>query len=530
MPSTMKRSFAALLLVATFACAKEPEPPQHMLLIVVDTLRADHLSCLGYPRPTSPHIDALAAEGVLFERAISQASYTSPSMVSLMTGRYIAKERLDIPAELPTLAESFAKAGWVTAGFTANPIVSKENGFGRGFGPFERIEDYASDDSIAAWFAGVGSKSSFTYVHINEPHDPYVLQKGTHEWRETGDLLPGDRGEFLPKIAAEMGLEGPERDIALIRREIGGYDDEVRAADARVGHLLELFAKAGLAERGAVVLTADHGEGLWEKVALMNGRRGQALRRGESPTLFNTLMPTHGNQVHRELVHVPLVLRANGLPKGRRVPTLVENLDLFPTLLELCDLPTPGGLQGESLIGMLGGSKRKKDHAFSFTRFNTTVFSPEGWALILPTAEGECGEGIRLELFDLNKDPHQRHDVSKEHPDVVERLRKVAQERLERGIRGQMKVNDASMAALEQLGYVDKIERENLRRELDALSNADLIAKHLNMATPCPERLVAAEVLSQRKLEPTERDALARLVPFETSRAVLELYEQLLAR
>ena len=526
----MKRIFAALVIVGLFGCSREPEPAQHVLLIVVDTLRADHLSCMGYPRPTSPHIDALAAEGVLFERAISQASYTSPSMVSLMTGRYIAKERLDIPSDLPTLAESFAKAGWATAGFSSNPLVSAENGFGRGFAPFLKIEEYGSDDAIAAWFASLGTKPSLTYIHITEPHDPYVVRGGRQDWREKRDLLPGDRAEYLPRIAAELGLEAPERDLERIAEEIGGYDDDVRYADGRVGHFLELFREAGLAERGVVALTADHGEGLWEKVALMNGQRGQALRRGEKPSLFNTLMPTHGNQVHRELVNVPLLLRGPGLPKARRVATPVENVDLFPTLLELCDLPTPGGLQGESLLRQLDGSKARKDHAFSFTRFNTTVFSPEGWALILPTAEGECGEGLRLELFDLNKDPHQRHDVSKEHPDVVERLRTVAQERLERGIRGEMKVDDVAMAALEQLGYVDKIERENQRRELDALSNADLIAKRLNMATPCDQRLIAAEVLGTRTLEPAERETLTKLVPFETSRAVLEIYERLLAR
>ncbi|MCY3001496.1 MAG: sulfatase [Planctomycetota bacterium] len=526
----MRRLFAALLVVGSFGCSKEPEPPQHVLLIVVDTLRADHLSCMGYPRPTSPHIDALAAEGVLFERAISQASYTSPSMVSLMTGRYIAKERLDIPADLPTLAESFAKAGWATAGFSSNPLVSVENGFGRGFAPFQKIEEYGSDDAIAQWFASVKGKPSLTYIHITEPHDPYVVRGGKQEWREKRDLLPGDRAEYLPRIAAELGLEAPERDLERIREEIGGYDDDVRYADARVGRFLELFAASGLAERGVVALTADHGEGLWEKVALMNGQRGQALRRGEKPSLFNTLMPTHGNQVHRELVNVPLVLRGAKLPKARRVATPVENVDLFPTLLELCDLPTPGGLQGESLVGLASGSKRTKDHAFSFTRFNTTVFSPEGWALILPTAEGECGEGIRLELFDLNKDPYQRHDVSKEHPDVVERLRKVALQRLERGIRAQGVVNDASMTAMAQLGYGNLIELENLRRDFDAMPNADLIAKRLNMATPCIERLIAAEVLSQRKLEAPEREALAKLLPFETSRAVLEIYERLLAR
>lgn len=330
-------------------------------------------------------------------------------------------------------------------------------------------------------------------------------------------------------MAAELGLADPQQGIERIKEEIGGYDDDVRCADERVGHFLALFESSGLLRSGLVVLAADHGEGLWEKVALMNGQRGAALRRGETPNLLNTLMPTHGNQVHRELVHVPLILAGPRVPGGKRVQAPVENVDLFPTLLELCDLPTPGGLQGESLLRQLDGSRTRKECAFSFTRFNTTVISPEGWSLILPTAEGECGEQLQIELFDLRTDPHQRRNVAAEHPEVVERLRKLAQQRLEIGIHGTMKVDDAGLAALSGLGYVDQVERENDRRELEALSSADILARALNMGTPCARRLLAAEILATRKLEALELEALRKHRAFETSRAVNELLDRLLA-
>jgi arylsulfatase len=526
----MKRSLGGLLLVVLGACGGEPEPPQHVLFVVIDTLRADHLSCMGYPRETSPTIDALAARGALFESAISQASFTSPSMVSLMTGRYIAKERLDIPAELPTLAESFARAGWATAGFRSNPILKPEYGFERGFERYRELAEHGDEREVEAWFDGVKAKRSFTYVHITEPHDPYLAPEGQRRWREAKDLLPGDRADYLPRVAAELGLADPQGGIERIKEEIGGYDDEVRSADARVGRFLAAFEKAGLLAQGLVVIAADHGEGLWEKVALLNGQRGQALRRGETPNLLNTLMPTHGNQVHRELVHVPIVLAGPRIPAGKRVKSPVENVDLFPTLLELCDLPTPGGLQGESLLRHLDGSRARKQTAFSFTRFNTTVLDADGWSLILPTAEGECGEQLQIELFHLREDPHQRRNVAAQHPEVVERLRKLAQERLSSGIHGTMKVDDAGLAALAGLGYVDQVERENDRREMEALASPELIAKWMNMAAPCQRRLLAAEILATRALDEATRSALEKHRPFETSRAVLELLDRALAR
>src|SRR5688572_1909145 len=241
----MKRAATKGRLVAVLAaallwgaCSQPPPPaPEHVLFVLVDTLRADHLGVFGYPRATSPTLDRLAGEGVLCTQAIAQCSFTSPSMVSLMTGRYIGRERLDIPEELDTLAESFAAAGWATACFASNPLISEENGFARGFERFEKLDEHGSNAPIEAWLAARGGRRTFTYVHITEPHDPYLAPEGQRQWHEQGGLLPGDRAEFYDRVAGELELAGGPEMRAQIAEEIGGYDDEVRYADARVREL-----------------------------------------------------------------------------------------------------------------------------------------------------------------------------------------------------------------------------------------------------------------------------------------------------
>ncbi|MCC7011201.1 MAG: sulfatase [Planctomycetes bacterium] len=526
----MKSTVALVALCAALAgCpASEPPKPDHVLLIVVDTLRADHLGVMGYTRPTSPNIDALARGGVLFRRAFSQASFTSPSMVSLMTGRYIAKERLDIPGDLSTLAESFMRAGFATAGFSSNALVSPQNGFGRGFERFETLPVYGSNDAIAQWMASVADKRSFTYVHINEPHDPYLAPEGRREWRTAKDFLPGDRASYLPRIARELGLTEVERGIDAIKEEIGGYDDDVRYADGRVAELLELFEASGLRARGVIAVTADHGEGLWEKVALMNGQRGAARRRGDPPNLLNTLMPTHGNQVHRELVHVPLLLDGLGVPDGRIVDSVVENVDLFPTLLELADIAGPGGLHGTSLLRHFDGSSPAKDVAFSFTRFNTSVIDADGWQLISPTPEGECAEDIQLELFDLNSDPNARTNLAGEHLERVAKMRGVAEQRMRIAIHAAGGFSSEDEAAIAALGYAEWLRQENpLLAEVAQLETAVLLAHLTNFATPCTDRLSVARELARRTLDDGVRAELRKWLASETSRTVREALEPL---
>jgi len=521
----------ALVCVALIAsCSESTRPkPQHVALIVVDTLRADHLSVMGYPRPTSPNIDRLARNGVLCTCAISQSSFTSPSMVSLMTGRHIAKERLTVPSDLATLAESFQRSGWATGAFSSSSLVSPQQGFERGFDVFRPIEKFGPNDAIEEFIAAHADRSTFTFVHLLEPHDPYDAP--THPWRDAASFLPGDRAEYYQKIGAELGLGEASTSIRRIQEEIGGYDDGIKAADERIGALLAIYEKLGLRDKLCVVLTADHGEGLWEQVALMNGQRGAKLRAGETPTLLNTLMPTHGNQVHRSLVHVPVVFSGVGLPRGKPYNAPVENVDIFPTLLELADLPTPGGLQGSSLLARFTTPPSAPTYAFSYTRFNVTVIDDQGWALILPTAEGECAEGLNTELYLLGEDPNQRRDRSAEKPEVVARLREVAEQRMRDGIRAaDNSTSDESIGALNQLGYADQVQIAQSKQRLEKTSVADLLTELVTPLTPCSTRMLIAEELGRRPLDAETRSTLEAAVKRESARGVRELIEQALAR
>jgi arylsulfatase A-like enzyme len=513
------------------ACSPPPPPaPEHVLFVLIDTLRADHLAVLGYPRPTSPNLDRLANEGVLCTQAISQCSFTSPSMVSLMTGHYIGRERQDIPEGLSTLAESFAAAGWATAGFASNPLITEKNGFARGFERFERIDEHGSNAPIEAWLAARGERRTFTYLHITEPHDPYEAPEGQRQWSELGGMLPGDRAEFYDRVEGELHLAGGPDMRQEIAKKIGGYDDEVRSADRRVGELLAFYDRAGLRGRTVVVVTADHGEGLWQHVALMNGQRSGALRKGEAPNLINTLMPTHGNQVHHELVRVPLILSGPGLPAGERIATPVENVDLFPTLLELVGLRPAKGLQGQSLMRRLDGSSDVKQYAFSYTRFNVTVIDGEGWSLILPTEEGECAEGLELELFRLTDDPYQRRNLAASHPDVVERLKQVAQQRMGIAIAEQGTVSEEDLGAFQLLGYVGMADREESRRAFAKRPVEEVADELMSLKTPCTQRLIAAESLAGRELGAELRERLSAWRESETASAVKRALDDVLGK
>jgi arylsulfatase A-like enzyme len=524
---------ASLSLLASGGCNNASKPAEHVLLVVVDTLRADHLSAYGYTRPTSPNLDAFAARGVLFEQAISQCSYTAPSMVSMLTGHYLAKERYDLPTGVTTLAESFQRAGFATGAFVTNPVLSEANGFARGFERFEHLPEYGSNEVVEHWLGSLAGKRSFTYVHITEPHDSqgsYGVPGGPGEWRSSSERAPGDREAFWERTHRELGLADFESSVAKMRAEIGGYDEDVRYADGRVAQFLQLLERYGLRENAAVAIAADHGEGLWQRVAFMNGQRSRRLRDGEKPTLENTLMPTHGNQVTHDLVHVPLLLSAPGMPAGKRVKEAVENVDLYPTLLELCDLPVPSGLHGRSLVALARGvESAPKPFAFSFTRFNATVVTNDGLQFILPTLEGECAEQLVPELYDLRADPEQRVNLAEQRPEVVRELTRRIEERLAMAIQETGAVTDADLAAMAQLGYVDQKVREEARRAFEAQETPALLAR-LNPGTPCDERLMLAEELEKRTLDEPQRAKVAAARVMENSRAVQAVLDRILAR
>ncbi len=390
--------------------------PRHVVLIVVDTLRADHLSTYGYRRPTSPELDKLAQEGVVFEHAVSQGSFTTPSMVSMMTGAYLADELMDVPKDKTTLAQVFQKAGYATAAYINNDMLNADNGFQAGFDVFDyKDPPYGPIDKISAWIAANKGKQTFTYIHLNEAHDPYDPPSAFHHFAKENDALSNERLAWYRELNKRLGLTKFDESVRKIDEQIGGYDDDVRYSDDHIGKILAAIRANGEWEETAIAIAADHGEGLWTHEEFMSDSRLAAKKRGDPATLLNTLKMTHGSRVDLELVHVPLILVAPGMPKEVRVRPWVENLDIAVTLLELCDLPRPPNMQGTSLLPLWSQPEviaHQKRGSFTHTRYVSSFIDQNGYQLIKPTDRGVCEFDLTPELYDLNKDPEARVNLA----------------------------------------------------------------------------------------------------------------------
>ena len=535
-------------------CSPKPlDPPKHVLLIVIDTQRADHLSCYGYPRPTSPAIDALAKEGVLFEHAISQASWTLPSMVSMMTSSYLAEEVLSIPDDKPTLAEQFRAGGFATGAFICNDLLSKENRFERGFDAFEgKLVPYGPNRPILEWIRTHATEKTFTFVHLNEVHDdvawdekakhacprpdgsnygPEPLAEKARFRNETG-AVSKERRDYYDAVSEKLRLEKKDESVAKIGAEIGGYDDDVLYSDGRIREILDEFRKLGLWDSTAVVIAADHGEGLWTREQFYEGTRKTAIERGEAPTLLNVLQMTHGSQAAIELVHVPLVLRAPGLAPAR-VASWVENVDIAPTLLELCRIDRPTSMQGRSLVELARDPSREDglvEGAFTFSRYHTSTISQEGMQLLHAMPQGECEFALADELHDLPRDPEARRNVLAERADVARSLAKVGQDRMRRAVRGGANViGPETLKTLGGLGYIESGVVDAIREEL-AETKTDGIVRQLAESHNCLLKLQMIRALKGRELLPEEVQSLRAILAKESSVAVQEALRTLLPR
>lgn len=335
-------------LVASAAAADAP----NLVLVTVDTLRADHLGLAGYARPTSPFLDRLAAGGVVFETAIAQAPATRESMASMLTGLQpwsLASVHRKASTDAPyladgfhTLAERLQAAGYDTAGFVSNPGLRRSAGHAQGFAHWDEESGFAevpgrtqSADAIVdaaiAWLPRA-HPPFFLWVHVMDPHHPYTpVVAGP--WEHPGD--PGFE-RFRNAYAARDTAAWSERLLGVSDGDalepgelaflIGRYDAEIRATDAALERLVDaLGGPTSIDADGAIAVTSDHGEEFADHGAML-----------------------HSHSLHDELIRVPLILRGRGIPAGRRVPAQVSLLDLAPTLLGLAGAPTTG-LDGTSL-------------------------------------------------------------------------------------------------------------------------------------------------------------------------------------
>ena len=446
--SRLSSLFLAVLALLAAGCESAVERP-NVLILVSDAFRADALSCAGGEART-PNLCSLAERGVLFENAFSNAPWTLPSSIALMSGRSPGwfKRAAEIseleegarfyrvPDGDVLLAEALAGHGYESRLDVENPVAKRGNAF-QGFRP-GAIEGEALNELVEAlraegapmrdrryrrplWlvdlFRRIGNGEApdatpFLALHwIDDPHAPYEPPPG---------LLPEAVPDGLPHpVAWYAGLghrHRPEKDQRKLRRVASELSDdeiaflrhlyhlEIESVDERIGLVLDALDRAGLADSTIVVFTSDHGEAF--------GEHGDFL---------------HGVSLYGELVRVPLIFAGPGVEGGRRVEAPVSHLDVMPTLLGLLGLDglaeTPGPFAGESLAPVLRGSGTVPRRAIYVASPDRTARDSviHGRYRLLAERRGD-GEGERTELYDHVADPGERRDLSAELPEVRDDL------------------------------------------------------------------------------------------------------------
>jgi arylsulfatase A-like enzyme len=370
-----------VLAVLTWHVSARRRAPVGVVLVTLDTTRADRLSAYGFMDAAMPALDRLAREGVVFDQATTVAPLTLPAHASLLTGllppRLGVRDNADtaLAATHTTLAEILHARGFRTGAFVASAVLDPERGLAQGFDVYkgavasrptmtearQRRADDVTTDALQ-WLEQVAGSRFFLWTHLYDPHAPY---------------------------------DPPE---PFRSRHADPYVGEIAFADSQIGRLLDELARRQLLERTVVVVASDHGEGLGE-----HGERD------------------HGIFVYETVLRVPLMIR---VPRGhippRRVAEVVRLTDVMPTVLELLDLPAPS-MDGVSLVRLMAGRAQLHLEAYAEAMYPQRF----GWSPLrsLRDERFKLIDAPRPELYDLERDPFEQHNVYDVHPYVAEVMR-----------------------------------------------------------------------------------------------------------
>lgn len=356
----------------------------NVFLIVIDSLRSDHLGCYGYKRETSPEIDRIAEEGIKFEKVISQSSWTKPSVASLLTSTIPEVHRVKkiedfFPSQETLLPTILKKFGYITGCIQTNPFLSSKSGFSQGFDYFIELFERApggykprTSKAIRAvfdWLDHVGVNPFFLYLHLLDTHNPYAPPQGFNKF----------------------GSKAQDR-----------FDGEVHFVDYHIGLVREYLIIKDLQKKTLLIITADHGEEFEE-----HGHR------------------YHAKHLYEEVLRVPLIISSPAIiPSGLSMPVQVRSIDIVPTILELLGIPPLARHQGESLlplpnlahsperpaISQIGGSDRVKNGA------ELISLNSGGYKLIWNK------ESDSKELYHLLIDPQEIHNIAQEEEEKCQEL------------------------------------------------------------------------------------------------------------
>ncbi len=458
----------------------------NVLIYMVDTLRASHTSLHGYARATTPFLSKLAAEGAVFEDCHAQATWTKPSVASLMTSLYsfthgIRMDTDTIPKGATTLAEQMRAAGYVTASAIANPFAGRVTGLERGFDylmeypVIQRQRTDAADrgtDSAALnrimlpWLDRHRNEPFLLYIHSTDPHAPYrppaEFEKKYANPAETAgfnrdyatmrDMRQYGGGAVVGR--AELTAKGLNAD-QWIRRAIDRYDGEVEHNDRSFEAVVEKLRALGILDDTLIVFVSDHGEEF-----LDHGWTG------------------HGHSLYEELTHtVWMMWNPKLLGTPRRIKDPVQLIDMMPTLLELTGIPPAGLMQGVSVAPLLRGRALVRKQPVMSSRYRYANVRPSGfvpenqtgtfaridprWKLILRDQPRESGLP-EVELYDRRADPAEKKDLAAQQPEIVRKQLAEVQQWIEAqkqirhhlGGTGKTTMDPQTLERLRSLGYI----------------------------------------------------------------------------
>lgn len=409
----------------------------NVVLISIDTLRADHLGCYGYPRSTTPNIDAFSRDAVLFRTVISQAPSTLPSHASIFTSLLPSEHgalfatQTPLAQEWTTLAEVIQGAGYRTASFNGSGQVSAQFGLDQGFDLYQEMRGAQFSDvgeEARRWIDQHADEKFFLFLHSYEVHHSYT--PSPENLRRFESRYSGSLPRRISKpLLKEINAGRVEISTDDIRHIVNTYDAEIFSMDSAFGNFLDSLRRKGLYDDTVIVFTSDHGEEFGE-----HGRMGW-----------------HSHSLYDELLRVPLLIKLReSIYGGNVVAELVRSIDIAPTVLGILDLEAPAHYSGTSLGEKLVGQDSRELVAVSQQDFKHRPLP-----ISVRTARWKLYDQW---LFDLQADPAEQHELLKGHEELRQRLQAIAKQSVKsdgRPKESPTQLDEETREHLRALGYLD---------------------------------------------------------------------------
>jgi arylsulfatase A-like enzyme len=423
------------LVLFTSCDNEQPAPDYHcpdcnIILITLDTVRADHLPCYGYGKNTTPFLCDFATDAMLFENAFTQMPLTGPSHASLLSSRYpdshgLTTHHTKLNANVTFLSQLLKRERYTTGAFTHCLNIVARYGFDRGFDTYEHNGSHGADQISAEavdWLQNNKEKKFFLWVHYFDAHWPYdppppynkMYSTGKTRFDRYNNWTYQDNNDLFKALLANNSLNSED-----IQRATDLYDGEIRFVDDQLPRLFRYLQESGLDKKTIIVITADHGE-----------------------SFDHGFYFVHPYTLYDSTIHVPLIMRFPGFTRNGRVKELVELVDVVPTILNVLNLSIPSEFEGSSLLPSTRGETVpsyavSQAVVYRYANPRCSLYGngaiprsirTDRWKLIAY----QCNGSYEYELYDIQSDPQELIDVSEQNPEVVDELHATLVDKVEK--------------------------------------------------------------------------------------------------